>query len=91
MRGGGLQGLLVFTNDNFILKLKFISRALSKIDIQSVKLCKMLFVYCSGTETDLDGTGVSYLYYFSWDFLFHSPPFHIPPFFLSHTVSFLLE
>lgn len=45
-RGAGLQLLLVFTRDNFILKLQFVSRALSKIGNQSVKLCKMMYVYC---------------------------------------------
>lgn len=59
--GGGLQGLLVFTRGNFSLKLEFLSRALSKIDIQSVKLCKMMYVSCCGIQTDLDSTSVSCL------------------------------
>lgn len=62
-RGGGLQGLLVFTRDNFILKLEFVSRALSKIGIQSMKLCKVVYIYCWGIQTDLDGPSVSYLYF----------------------------
>lgn len=61
LEGGGLQGLLVFTRGNFGLKLEFISRALSKIDIQSMKLCKMMYVSCCGIQTDLDGSSVSCL------------------------------
>lgn len=45
-RSGGLEGLPGFTRDNFILKLEFISRTLSKVGNQSMKLCKVMYVYC---------------------------------------------
>lgn len=40
------RDFLFFTRDKFILKLEFVSRALSKIGIQSMKLYKVMYVYC---------------------------------------------
>lgn len=62
-RSCGLQGLFVFTRDNFILKLEFVSRALSKIGNQNMKLCKVMYIYCWGIRSDLDGPSASYLYF----------------------------
>lgn len=95
-RGHALQRLLVFARDSFILKLEFVSRALSKTVIQSMKLCKVMYVYCWSIQTDLDGPSASYLYFPVEIFLFNSPPFHFTPFFLAQfslsvTVSICLE